>query len=118
MAAVSPTLPAVCQLEEGKERRQRWGRGALACAPPTPTPKPRALGAGEGGRCVSLGDPRRPVASDGGSTLGNATWNFGQVPSPSGSVTVGLCVAPRREWRDTGMSGKRWLLRVKPGREV
>lgn len=68
MAAVSPTLPAVCQLEEGKERWQRWGRGALACAPPTPTPKPRALGAGEGGRCVSLGDPRRPVAPGGGST--------------------------------------------------
>lgn len=52
VAAASPTLPVVCQLEEGKERRRRRGRGALERVPPTRDP-----GSGEGGRCLAHRGP-------------------------------------------------------------
>lgn len=62
VAAASATLPAECQVEEGKERRRRrrwWGRGAPECGPPPPTSGPW----GQGGQLVRV--PRGPAAARG-----------------------------------------------------
>lgn len=84
VAAASATLPAECQVEEGKERRRRrqrrwWGRGALECGP-LPLPHPGTPGAGRAdGACPS--GTRDCLGRRAAVVWGRSTRDFG-FPAP------------------------------------